>query len=78
MSRVPETTYEGFAIYTFVMPADQGGWSAVSDVERHAADGVEVFQDFGGPCDADTAEQAKAAVLADTRHKIDNLLARPV
>lgn len=78
MSRTPDAVYRGFDIYTVIVPGDNGGWSAISDVERDGADGVEVFQDFGGPCEGLTAGQAKEAVLKDTRHKIDNLNADPV
>ena len=78
MSRTPDAVYRGFDIYTVVVPGDHDDWSAISDVERPSADGVEVFQDFGGPCEGVTAQQAKDAVLKDTRHKIDNLNADPV
>jgi len=78
MSRTPDAVYQGFDIYTVVVPGDHGGWTAISDVERNGAEGVEVFQDFGGPCDGVTTEQAKEAVLSQTRHKIDNLNADPV
>lgn len=78
MSRIPDAVYRGFDIYTVVIPDDNGSWSAISDIERAGADGLEVFQDFGGPCEGVNAERAKAAVLEDTRHKIDNLNAEPV
>ncbi len=78
MSRIPDATHGGFDIYTVVLPLEHGRWSAISDIERPGAEGLEVFQDFGGPCEADTAEAAKAAVLAQTRHKIDDLNADPV
>lgn len=77
MSRTPAGVYEGFEIFVVLVPLDRSRWSATSEVEREGADGVEVFQQFGGPCEADTADLARAAVLADTRHKIDDLLAEP-
>ncbi|GGI15922.1 hypothetical protein [Oxalicibacterium faecigallinarum] len=78
MSRIPDAVYGGFDIFTVIVPGDHGGWSAIADVERAGADGVEVFQDFGGPCEGQTAEQAKAKVLDNTRRKIDDLKADPV
>lgn len=77
MSRTPAGVYEGFEIFVVLVPLDHGRWSAMSEVERDGAEGLEVFQEFGGPCEADSAEAAKAAVLADTRHKIDGLLVEP-
>lgn len=78
MSRVPDASYDGFDIYTVVLPDNHGTWSAISNIERMGADGMEVFQDFGGPCEADSLEAAKAAVLTQTRNKIDDLNAEPV
>lgn len=77
MSRTPAGVYEGFEIYVMLVPLEHGRWSATSEVERHGAEGPELFQAFGGPCDADSADAAKSAVLADTRRKIDDLLAEP-
>lgn len=77
MSRTPAGEYEGFEIFMMLVPLEHGRWSATSEVERKGADGLEVFQAFGGPCDADSSDAARSAVLADTRHKIDDLLAEP-
>ena len=77
MSRMPAGVYEGFEIFVVVVPLAHGRWSAVSEVERDGAEGLEVFQEFGGPCEADSADAARTAVLTETRHKIDNLLAEP-
>jgi len=77
MSRTVDDLYEGFRIFVFVLPQGDDQWSATSEVERDGAEGVETFQKFGGPCPGRTAEEARLAVLADTRHKIDNVLAEP-
>jgi hypothetical protein len=77
MSRTPAGVYEGFEIFVMLVPLDHARWLATSEVERDGADGIEVFQQFGGPCEADSSDMARAAVLADTRHKIDDLLAEP-
>ncbi len=77
MSRLPDGVYGGFDIFVVTVPLDGGQWSATSEVSRDGADGVEVFQGFGGPCAGGSADEAKVAVLADTRHKIDDLLAEP-
>ncbi|HWV62560.1 MAG TPA: hypothetical protein VN019_02980 [Oxalicibacterium sp.] len=77
MSRTPVGVHEGFEIFVMLVPLEGGRWSATSEVEREGAEGLEVFQEFGGPCDADSADAAREAVLADTRHKIDDLLAEP-
>jgi hypothetical protein len=78
MSRTPDVVYEGYAIFTFVVPLGDGRWLATSEVERHAADGIETFQQFGGPSYGRTEDDAKIAAVADTRKKIDDVLARPV
>lgn len=77
MSRTPTDEYKGFEIFVVLVPIDHGRWSATSEVERHGAEGVEVFQQFGGPCESESADAAKLAVLEDTRQKIDDLLALP-
>jgi hypothetical protein len=78
MSRTPDAVYEGYAIFAVVVPLDDGRWLATSEVERHGADGIETFQQFGGPSYGHTEDGAKIAALTDTRRKIDNVLARPV
>jgi hypothetical protein len=69
--------YEGFEIFVVLVPLDHDRWLATSEVERNGAEGVEVFQQFGGPCEAHTADAARAAVMEDTRNKIKGLLALP-
>ncbi len=76
-TRTVDELYEGFRIFVFVLPQGDDQWLATSEVEREGAEGIEVFQKFGGPCQGRTAEEARLAVLADTRHKIDNVLAKP-
>ncbi len=77
MSRTPAGVYEGFEIFVVLVPLDHSRWSATREVEREGADGREVFQQFVGPCEAASHDAAKEAVLADTRRKIDDLLAEP-
>lgn len=77
MTKAPDALYEDFRIFVFAMPLGDDQWSATSEVERHGADGIEVFQQFGGPCYGRTGDEAKALVIADTRRKIDDLLANP-
>lgn len=77
MTRTADELYEGFRIFVFVLPQGDDQWEATSEVERDGADGVETFQKFGGPCQGRTVEEARLAVLVDTRRKIDNVLAEP-
>lgn len=77
MSRTPDAVYQGYAIFTMVLPSGDGLWSATSEIEMNGADGIEVFQEFGGPCEAHSSEEAKAKAIADTKHKIDDLIAEP-
>jgi hypothetical protein len=77
MDRKPDATYGEYAIFTVAVPTDDHRWLATSEVQRPAAGGIETFQEFGGPCYGDTCEQALEAVMADTRHKIDEVEARP-
>lgn len=78
MSRIPDATYEEYAIFTFVVPNNDGRWLATSEVEKPAPDGMETFQQFGGPCYGNNEDEARERVLADTRQKIDDIHARPV
>ncbi len=77
MSRTPDAVYHGYEIFTMLVPTDRGLWSATSEIEITGADGIDISQGFGGPCEARTSAEAKALVLADTKHKIDDLLAEP-
>ena len=77
MSRTPDAIYHGYEIFTVAIPADGGLWSATSEVEINAADGIEISQGFGGPCQGHTREEAKALAIADAKQKIDDLLALP-
>lgn len=78
MSRVPDSVYKGYEIFTIAVPNGAGLWSATSEIENKGADGEEISQGFAGPFEADSAEAAKTLVIADTKRKIDDLLARPV
>jgi len=49
------------------VPKGNGSWSATSEIETKGADGVEILQGFGGPCEEHTSEEAKAMVLVDTK-----------
>lgn len=77
MSRTPEAFYRGYEIFTVAVPVEGGLWSATSEIIINGADGVDVSQAFGGPCQGHSSEEAKALVIADTRQKIDDLLAEP-
>lgn len=77
MSRTPAAVYHGYEIFTVVLPDDDGLWSATSEIEINGADGIDISQGFGGPCQGRTREEAQAMVIADTKQKIDNLLAEP-
>lgn len=77
MDRTPDSTYEGYDIYTLVIPLHDHRWLATSEIQRESMDGPETFQEFGGPCYGRTRDDAHEAVLADTRHKIKDLVARP-
>lgn len=77
MSRAPDAVYEGYGIFIIDVPLVDGRWLATSEVEKHGADGMETWQQFGGPCYGHTSEEAKIATLADTRRKIDDVLALP-
>jgi len=78
MSRVPDSVYKGYEIFTIVVPTSAGLWSATSEIEIKGAEGEEISQGFAGPFEAESMEAAKALVIADTKHKIDDLLARPI
>jgi hypothetical protein len=78
MSRVPDTVYKGYEIFTIVVPVSEGVWSATSEIEIHGAEGEEISQGFAGPFEAHSSDAAKAMVIADTKQKIDDLLARPI
>ena len=77
MSRIPAAVYHGYEIFTMVVPVDGGLWSATSEIEINGADGIDISQGFGGPCQGHTREEAQAMVIADTKQKIDDLLAEP-
>ncbi|HTH44357.1 MAG TPA: hypothetical protein VL528_04680 [Oxalicibacterium sp.] len=77
MDRKPDATYDEYSIFTVAVPTDDHRWLATSEVQRPGADGIETFQEFGGPCYGNTCEEALEAVMLDTRHKIDEVLARP-
>lgn len=77
MSRVPDTVYMGYEIFTVVVPIGDGLWSATSEIETNGAEGIEISQGFGGPCEAHSSEAAKMMAIADTKQKIDDLLALP-
>lgn len=77
MSRTPVAVYHGYEIFTVVVPEGSGLWSAISEIEINGADGIEISQGFGGPCEARSPEEAQAMVIADTKQKIDDLLAEP-
>jgi hypothetical protein len=78
MSRKPDAVYEGYGIFIIAVPLDDGRWLATSEVERPAVNGIETWQQFGGPCFGRTDEESRVAVVADTRRKIDDVLARPI
>jgi len=78
MARIPDATFEGYNIYTLAVPTDNGRWSATSEIERHGAPGSEIFQAFGGPFLGNTEEAAKADACNDAKHKITDIVARPV
>ena len=77
MTKTADEVYEGFRIFVFVVPEGGDQWSATSEVQRDGAEGVETFQQFGGPCQGRTEQEARLAVLADSRQKIDDVLAEP-
>lgn len=77
MSRTPDAIYHGYEIFTMLVPTDRGLWSATSEIEINGADGIDISQGFGGPCEAHTSAEAKALVLAETKQRIDDLLAKP-
>ncbi len=77
MSRTPDAVYHGYEIFTVLVPTSDGRWSATSEIETNGADGIDISQGFGGPCEGHTSEEAKALVLVDTKQKIDDLLAEP-
>jgi len=77
MSRTPDAVYEGYGIFIVDVQQDDGRWLATSEVEKHGADGTETWQHFGGPCWGRTSDEARIATLADTRQKIDDVLAKP-
>ncbi|MNR77780.1 hypothetical protein D3C72_84630 [compost metagenome] len=77
MSRVPDTVYKGYEIFTMVLPAGDDWWSATSEIETHGPEGLEISQAFAGPCAAHTSDAAKALVISETKQKIDDLLAEP-
>lgn len=77
MSRTPDIVYRGYEVFTVVLPLADGQWSATSEIEINGADGIEISQGFGGPCQAHTSEAAKAMAIADVKQKIDDLLAEP-
>jgi hypothetical protein len=77
MSRVPDTVYKGYEIFTIVVPVSESLWSATSEIEIHGAQGEEISQGFAGPFEAHSSDEAKALVIADTKQKIDDLLAQP-
>lgn len=77
MSRVPDAVYHGYEIFTVLLPLGDGRWSATSEIEIDGADGIDISQGFGGPCEGQTSEEARALVLVDTKKKIDDLLAEP-
>ena len=52
MSRVPDTVYKGYEIFTIVVPVSEGVWSATSEIEIHGAEGEEISQGFAGPFEA--------------------------
>ncbi|RQO35989.1 hypothetical protein DBR37_06485 [Herminiimonas sp. KBW02] len=78
MSRVPDTVYKGYEIFTIVVPVSEGLWSATSEIEINGAQGEEISQGFAGPFEAHSRDAAKEMVIAETKQKIDDLLARPV
>lgn len=78
MSRIPDSVYRGYEIFTVVLPASDGLWTATSEVEIHGAEGIEISQGFAGPVEADSSDAARAMVIAETIQKIDDVLARPV
>ncbi len=78
MSRVPDSVYKGYEIFTIVVPLEAGLWSATSEIEITGAEGEEISQGFAGPLEAHSSDAAKALVIADTKQKIDDILARPV
>jgi len=77
MERKPDVTYQGYGIFVVVVPTDDGRWMATSEVQRQGVGGPETYQQFGGPCYGHTAEEAREAVMADTRRKIDDVVAWP-
>ncbi|RBA23932.1 hypothetical protein [Herminiimonas fonticola] len=77
MSRVPDSVYHGYEIFTVIVPIGDGRWSATSEIETNGADGIDISQGFGGPCEGHSVEEARALVLVDTKQKIDDLLAEP-
>ncbi len=77
MSRTPDAIYHGYEIFTVLVPTIGGLWSATSEIETNGADGIDISQGFGGPCEGHTSEEARALVLVDTKQKIDDLLAEP-
>ncbi len=77
MSRPPDAVYHGYEIFTVVLPTHRGMWAATSEIEINGASGMDISQGFAGPCDASTSSEAKALVLAETKQKIDDLLAEP-
>jgi hypothetical protein len=78
MSRVPDSVYKGYEIFTIIVPTSTGQWSATSEIEINGAAGEEISQGFAGPFEAESREAAHALVIADTKQKIDDLLARPI
>lgn len=77
MSRTPDAVYHGYEIFTMLLPTDRGLWAATSEIEINGASGVDISQGFAGPCEAPTSAEAKALVLAETKQRIDDLLAEP-
>ncbi|MFZ6746707.1 hypothetical protein ACO0LC_26065 [Undibacterium sp. JH2W] len=75
VERMPTMQYKNYDIFVIAFPRPDGQWFASGEVQKNAADGVEVIQQFSGPFKAANETQAKLAVIRDAKMKIDAMLA---
>ncbi|MFZ6875824.1 hypothetical protein ACO0LF_27460 [Undibacterium sp. Di27W] len=73
--RTPTMQYKNFDIFVIAFPRPDGHWFASGEVQKNAAGGIEIIQQFSGPFKAVNETQAKLAVIRDAKMKIDAMLA---
>ncbi|HTD06646.1 hypothetical protein [Undibacterium sp.] len=78
MSRQPAESFKGYDIFTIAIPTKDGTWSAMTEIQKMGAEGLEISQSFSGPFEAATEAEAKNAALREAEKKIVDMIASPV